>query len=350
MSNSSSDTSRRTTNASLPPRRNSIPVRAVRSFRAVAVLAIALASLGISAQGAGASTAAATRTAPAHFSLTRPYAWLPGLAYSTARSTNVYLTRIYESVFYVPASGPVVRFNAFPAGDCHVHAGKLDCKPAQFIGFLGTSPRLGRRVGTIDGAPAYWAKDGGLSWQYAPRAWANLHIQNTTSPAPSLQLARTARFGTKAAPPVLYQVQLRSVPVSWQVSYVRARIAGRRLLARTANVTPGPANGVYGTDVKTTPEFDMLDTFRFKGVTRYSCPVGGPPGPEKTTTQTIRGIKVQLSWYLNGVPHIVCAPQARGQHFALTAGENEKISALTLFRNARLLGPNPARWTTRLLG
>src|ERR1700722_15012641 len=118
MSNFLSETSSRTADPGLPRRRNSIPFRAA-----------------------------------AHFSLTQPYGWLPGLAYPTTRSTNVYLTRIYEPVIFAPASGPVGRFNAFPAGDCHVQAGKLNCKPAQFIGFLGTSPRLGRRVGTIDGSP-----------------------------------------------------------------------------------------------------------------------------------------------------------------------------------------------------
>src|ERR1700722_11287758 len=252
MSNFLSETSSRTADPGLPRRRNSIPLRAA-----------------------------------AHFSLTQPYGWLPGLAYPTPRSTNVYLTRICEPVIFAPASGPVVRFNAFPAGDCHVQAGKLNCKPAQFIGFLGTSPRLGRRVGTIDGSPAYWAKDAGVSCQYAPRAWANLHIQNTTGPAPSLRLARTARFGVTAGPPVYYEIQLRSVPASWQVGYVRAQISGGRLLARTANVTPGPTNGIYGTDVKTTPQFDMLYTFRLHGVIHYGCPVHPDPDGRETSHTTV---------------------------------------------------------------
>ena len=165
-----------------------------------------------------------------------------------------------------------------------------------------------------------------------------------------MRLARTARFGGTAGPPVYYEIQLRSVPASWQVGYVRAQMSHDRLLARTANVTPGPTNGFYGT-IKTTPEFDMLYSYRLKGVLHYACPVHpDPDGRETTRTKVVRGIKVELSWYLKGVPHIACAPRARGQHFAITAGQDENITALTLFRHARLLGSSPAHWTTRLIG
>jgi hypothetical protein len=322
-----------------------------RLGRPAAILAIALAGLGVFTQGAGASPKTVARTAPVHFSAYQPHAWLPGLAYGSAHSVNVYLTRISEAVIFVPASGPVVRFNAFPAGDCHIAAGRLDCKPDQFIGFPAGPPRLGHPVATLDGHPAYWSQDSGLIWQYKPGAWATLHIQGTTTPDQTVRLARTARFGVTAGPPVYYEIQLRSVPANWQVGYVRAQFLGGRLLARTANVTPGPANGYYGT-IKTTPEYDMLYSYRLHGAIRYACPIHpDPDGRETTHTTVINGVRVQLSWYLHGsTPQIACAPQAHGQHFAITAGEDETITAVTLFRHARLLGPDPAHWTTRLLG
>jgi hypothetical protein len=316
---------------------------------AAVVVAIALASVaGIGNRSRPGPGPVSPRP---HATLTWPHAWLPGLAYGSAHSVNVYLTRISEAVIFVPASGPVVRFNAFPAGDCHIAAGRLDCKPDQFIGFPAGPPRLGHPVATLDGHPAYWSQHSGLIWQYKPGAWATLHIQGTTTPDQTVRLARTARFGVTAGPPVYYEIQLRSVPANWQVGYVRAQFLGGRLLARTANVTPGPTNGYYGT-IKTTPEYDMLYSYRLHDVIRYACPIHpDPDGRETTHTTVINGVRVQLSWYLHGsTPQIACAPQAHGQHFAITAGEDETITAVTLFRHARLLGPDPAHWTTRLLG
>lgn len=341
-------------------RRRRIGLIAAPVFAAVAVLAIALASLAVG--GAPKPSApAGPKGAPAHFSLTRPYGWITGLPYSsTALFTDITMTRTGEDAMFAPSPSLGLDLNVWAGGQCHVRAQKLYCAKLQPRGAFAPYP-LGRRVGTLAGFPAYWQvtvhpgypASTTLSWQYARGGWVVLYVtheQNAAGLAQTLQFARTASFGTQAAPPVVYPLRLRSVPANWQVSYVEGSVwRGRLLTASTFALTPGTASlpipgGVSGLTDKA-PLFQLLDGAGLRGTHRivYICPRG--------TSRVIGGATVVLSAYAHGVPMNLCARSAGGVHFQYWVGQHAEIGVVDLFAShLRLLGANPARWTTKPLG
>jgi hypothetical protein len=323
-------------------------------FAAGSVLTIAIASVAIGGPGAKPSAPGDRPTAPAHFSLTRPYGWIAGLPYRIAAHTTVSMNRTSEIMTYVPSQTSEAFFTVFSAGQCDLQGQKLLCAKPMNPGF-GTYA-LGRRVGTVDGFPAYWQQGTkswtGLSWRYADGGWALLeftvHGDRSAGLAATLQLARKARFGPHAGPPVVYPVQLRSVPADWHLNTVSADLWRDRVLRAGAFIlTPGVSDRTVAFSNQGALWFAMLTGASQQGTNKivYICPSG--------PTRVVSGVKVVLGRYdyVAGAPHELCAPTADGLHFAYIVGLHPPIGVIALFaRHLRLLGPNPEHWTTRLVG
>src|ERR1700722_6411383 len=187
--------SRRMAGTIIPPSQLSIPApdRAGRSrqrrrrasliaapiLAAAAVLAIALSGVALSGSSTPPSAPASPRVAPAHFSPTRPYAWITGLQNAGPFGAQISLSRTYESIMYNTSSSETIDLSVDSAGQCHVQAGKLTCL-GQFLGSRIATYHLGHVVGKIAGFPAYWkvtphpgfGSSVALSWQYARGGWA----------------------------------------------------------------------------------------------------------------------------------------------------------------------------------
>jgi hypothetical protein len=351
------DTYRRMAAAEMPPSPITIPAvgRAGRTGRrrrqaglisapvlaATAVLVIAVVSVIVTG-GPRPSGPASPKPAPAHFSLDRPYGWIPVLS-AGGLSDQVVLTRVEESVIDTRSARSPLEFDVFAAGRCRMKTQMVVC--AKLAGGGEFELVLGRRVGTIDGSPAYWNPGGaGLTWQYARGGWAEL-----ASPGPRparlaelMRLARRARFGTQAGPPVVYPLQLRSVPATWRVSSVIGGIShGRVLAADLFTFSAGPVDLPFAhiSTPSRTPEFSVLNG--------AACPVNSG----RRTTKVIHGSRVTLANYAAGVPHILCAPSADGHGLAVLVGSRPEIGVVDLFgHHLRLFGSDPAKWTTKPTG
>jgi hypothetical protein len=314
---------------------------------AAAVLAIALTTLAVTGTRArpGARPAAPAHAALAHFSLTRPYGWIRGLPSGSA-APAVGMTRVEENVTDVLSAKPLsfLDLNVFAPGLCHVQAQTLRC--AAVAPAPASAYPIGRRVATIDGYGAFWDPgEAGLTWQYADRGWASLNVggQRRGALAEIIQLARSASFGSRAAPPFVYPIALRSVPADWQVSAVGGTVwRGRVLPAAYYNVTAGPVDVPNGNVPipAGTPQISVL-----KG---DGCP--SSPGQGRSTTRVINGVRVTVADYSAGVPHLLCARHVDGLAFYFQVGGRPAIGVIDLFaHHMHLLGPDPAHWTAQLV-
>lgn len=180
-----------------------------------------------------------------------------------------------------------------------------------------------------------------LKWQYARGGWA---ILTAPSLSTALRIARNVRFGPTAGPPISFPFQLISVPASWQVNSVATRWLDGVQYASSYLVTAGPVDGVpLGVYPKTTPLFDAGagSADACAGLMYY-----------KTTTRVINGYKVTIDHDVKFWPQYqLCASDANGVFVLINVGSRPAITPVQLFAShVRLLGPDPANWTTNPVG
>jgi hypothetical protein len=293
--------------------------------------------------------------APNSFDPLRPYVrlgWLP--AHSREAQAN-----LDRSSVVVGFGNPIGELIAYSAGQCAATSGVLKCPLAYGAVPSPTRQRLGRRVGRVHGHPAYWnaaggpvlsettgvssskghitskvhvdQQDGALAWQYASGGWADVFA---LTPRDALKIARAAVFGPAAATPLRFPAQLTSAPASWRVD-------------STDEV--GPSGGKLGVIV-------------FSGSAGLPAVSAAPSsgksachqalaGATRVRTTDIGGHLVYTFWASTTHPpewHL-CAPDADGLWVYLSAapGKSDKLSVLSAaFAHLRLLGPDPAHWTT----
>jgi hypothetical protein len=166
----------------------------------------------------------------------------------------------------------------------------------------------------------------------------------------ALQLARGAEFGTSTPQPILFALQLTTAPAAWQVSATSFVRQGGALLAEAFSVTSGDAvlPAGAGSDAANLP-FVSLGAPSANGCPFY-------PGGQ-SVRRVINGYRVVVNEIpgttgpQSSVPsYQVCAKNADGfQVFIGTNGWHPVVAPVTLFEHMRLLGTNPANWTTRPL-
>jgi hypothetical protein len=323
-------------------RRASLAGASAAAVVAVAVAAVTVPGSGGAAPGRGrVPETHGPITAPSRFDPLRPYAtfgWLPAgesLANGTTTTNDVDLTA---------GTGPAWQLTVYAAGFCDRTSGqllrrlglhqqpRLDCsKSVGGAAYQVTSVAAAR----VDGHTAFWtANQTYLVWQYANHGWAALTSPIRDASSVALKVARGVRYGT-ASPPIRFQVQSVNMPREWTILLVR--------FWPSAGVLRGYQYAVGGTGTDA------------GGVIFTTGPASSCYSDGRSKRQTINGYQVIVRQVPspNGTApaQLVCASDADGLSVAVSTGSHQSPDAVSIFRrHIRILGTNPANWTTEPLG
>ena len=327
-------------------------VLAAPVLAAIAVVAVALAvtaTPGLSRGTPQSGSAVSGDSAPAQFSPLRPYVALRPPDHAVAGQS--FLLPAYQ---LFSMRSPMREIGVFAAGQCTASAGMLTCP--RFVGevMLKPSQQTGRPAGRVDGHRAYWTADVGslsffgtinengqessskpqagsgygvLEWQYAPGGWAELAAP---SEQVALTTARAARLGPTVAAPLRFPVQLVGVPARWKVNSV----------TETANRWHDTQWAMSAADAP------VLTS----GLARNSCAADIGPGRSQIARRVVNGYHVQtMRQRLANGKYIqeLCAPDADGLYVILSAFSSPQSLINTFAHHLRLLGSDPAKWTTK---
>jgi hypothetical protein len=331
-------------------RRASLAGASAAAVVAVVAAAVAVPGSHGAAPGRGrAPEAHAQVIAPRQFSLVSPYAafgWLPpgdSLDGGTLSPNNVYLTA---------GPGPSWALTVYSAGFCNLTS-------AQVLRQLGQSqqpqlncansaggtvyPVTSVAAARVDGHTAFWtAKHVYLIWQYARHGWAALEPSRSAAARTAIKVASEVSYGA-AGSPVEYPAQLVNMPAGWTLAYVHFAADAGVLRASQYQLTgPGTGPGSDSPGFTTDPATAASSCYYY------------PDG--QSARQTINGYRVTV----NHIPasdgrapvQQVCAANADGlMVFVSTYGRHASPNAISIFRrHMRLLGTNPAGWTSKPLG
>jgi hypothetical protein len=330
-------------------RRASLAGAAAAAVVAVVVAAVAVPGSGGAAPGRGkAPEAHAQVIAPGQFGLASPYAafgWLPpGDSFDggTLSPNSVYLTAgpgpswaltVYSAGFCNLTSAQVLRqlgHHRHPQVDCANSAGGTAYSVTSVAAAL------------VDGHTAFWTTPGHayLIWQYADNAWAALAPPRSAVTRTVINVASEVSYGA-AGSSVEYPAQLVNMPAGWTLAYVHFAADSGVLRASQYQLTgtgPGADSPMFTTD----PAAASSSCYYYPG--------------GQSSRQTINGYPVTV----NHIPashgdapvQQVCAADADGLSvFVSTYGSHASPNAVSIFRrHMRLLGTNPADWTTEPLG
>jgi hypothetical protein len=327
---------------------------------AAAVIAIAVAA---SIQGGLTSiqgglhptppTGSAQR-APQYFNPLRPYArfgWLPPKSPRFPGGGEVISQRVM-SLGNPSGAGLAL----YAAGACHLTGHTLNCVQSG----SGNRYRLGRNIAQGDGHPAYWTapqktrgplpgiSPGQLAWQYAVGGWAVLDYAasgHASAIHDAVKIADHVRFGYRGEPAIRFPVQLTDVPANWQVNCVATSFVGHVMYATSDVVTAGRVTGSTCGDNQpvNAPHFDAGQG------AKNQC--GGFMHAEgaQSKPKVINGYQVVLINDKKFWPnHELCADNAAGNFVWIAIGAHPTLSPASIFaHHLRLLGSNPAKWTTK---
>ncbi len=354
-----------------PGRRFGRPGRAAFSRRLVPVAAAAAVAVialvagfilpGDLRPAAAPAVHLGTTRAPQYFNPLRPYAqfgWLPSSSTPALgpASENTGILGPSEISLGNPMGASLA---VYAAGVCHVTDHTLNC--ANF-GQAAIPEPLGRTVARIDGHPAYWTAPkkvrspfggtlhsaGVLAWQYAVGGWAVLGYSARDT---AVTIADGIRFGYRGQPAIRFPVQLTDAPANWQVNCLTTGLLGHVMYATSDVVTAGRVQGTvcgdYGSSLypQNTPTFDAgvaSDQGR-KNACGAFFPSSTHPQPE-----VINGYQVVLGTQKTWPNYQLCANDAAGTFVWIAIGAHPTLSPASIFaHHLRLLGSNPAKWTTK---
>jgi len=318
---------------------------------AAAVAAVALA-VGAAAPPGRTGPVSTGPLAPRQFDVLTPYlsfGWLPAgnsLVEGGASKHLMWLTaaRKLDAQYDWELS-------VYAAGTCHLSgspARELTCTAPE-----DNTIRVDGRAPAVRGHRAFWAgtwDTRSLAWQYARNGWAEMVLpfypnnpaKQAAARRDAVKVASQIRYGA-GTPPLVFPVQLTHLPSQWRVSSVTYVPDAGVLRASSYALGAGPpdlgADGglVYETGL---PYFDVNPP-SFYG--RPPCSRGEPG------SKIINGYPVVVT---NVTKEQLCAPRARGLTVVISEfGAQPAISVNSLFRHhLRLLGTNPANWTSKPIG
>ena len=325
----------------------------VLAAAAVAAVALAVGAGPFRAGPAPGPAVVAPTVAPRQFNPLAPYAafgWLPaGNPVLTGGSSR-------SLAFQVAGPGVAQRpwmLDVAAAGYCRLapSAQELACRisrpgPSQTWRITAPAPAvLGHR--------AFWARrgqesQGYLVWQYAPGGWA---VLTKVSPDPltpawraqALKVADHVRYGTHAAPPITYPMQLFGVPTAWRVSALTYIPRGTLLQATGYTLATSPAASYpNGLSQPGLPSITITPAGAHS-----SCPAMPHSVHEVVRTYPVVVANVPAASYGPQEPEqLLCAANADGLLVNIKVlGRHPVRGVVSLFaRNMLLLGPHPPRW------
>jgi hypothetical protein len=242
----------------------------------------------------------------------------------------------------------------------------------------------------VNGRPAYWSQLGALEWQYAAGAWAEVdpepnprvcvHCapnnlagwqnvpamagrsragqsaparaaspQSAASQELLLKIAASIRFGQ--ALPLVFGFQLAGLPAGWQVAadYSFVPQAGR---LAAGGISAGPAIDPTALGIGVGPAVSPGSEYACKviaGQTSYVT-VDGAPALLRNLDEPDKQFQSLCVNSIDGVSAYVAMDLNSPGSNAPLPGTDLFGGVLTVFRSMRLLGPDPAAWTTDPLG
>ena len=193
----------------------------------------------------------------------------------------------------------------------------------------------------VNGHRAFWARPvcntdqcnmaaDMLVWSYAPGHWARL---SGPSRSDGLKIAGQVTFGTTAHA-IRFPVKVTGAKPSWRVTMVQSAPSGRVLGAQQWSLGA----------TATAPSFTVLP----QGLAQVSGTCNLQPA-SAARHQVINGFRVTTT--ITARASQICARHARGMSVYIGIAAEVTPNAIAIFaHHLRLLGANPAAWTTQPLG
>jgi hypothetical protein len=252
-----------------------------------------------------------------------------------------------------PSSDPEWTLAVYARGQCHLTGS------ASGVNCPGAKLPISQRAPDVAGHRAFWYSPG-LVWQYARGGWARLSI-----PAPNLSAVLHSKQGLAGQAlkiashvrydvptPLVFPARFSGLPSQWQVhniSYYEPD--GGLLRADEYMLTTGSSRfhpRVGDSGVWTDAPYIIARPAPRKG----TCSPHDPSS--QNTSEIINGYRMVLKrFHLGGLPvQELCGAHADGLWFDIQVfGAHPSIDVATLFKDhVRLLGTNPANWTTNPIG
>jgi hypothetical protein len=318
----------------------------------LAAAAVVALAVGVGPVRPGPGPAAAGPAAPRQFNPLVPYAsfgWLPAgqsLVEGGITSASSYMDA-------GPQGDPEWTLGVYARGQCHLTG------PASGLNCPGAKLPISRRAPDVAGHRAFWAGID-LVWQYARGGWARLSI-----PAPNLsavlhskedlagkalKIARGVRYGVPTR--LVFPARFSGLPGQWQVHNTSYYVPdGGLLRADEYMLTTGSSRfhpRVGDTVVWTDAAYIIVNP----ALRKSTCTPHDPA--TQNTSEIINGYRVVLKrFHIGGLPvQELCGAHAGGLAVDIQVfGAHPSINVASLFRDhMRLLGTNPANWTSNPMG
>ncbi len=284
--------------------------------------------------------------APAHFNPLVPYVsfgWLPLGAAAKAVSDGL-------STVFMNAVGPGQtswQLSVFARDDCTLQAALLSCRDLASL----QDPRATQNAPNVDGFPAYWDFPDMLMFEYARGGWATLAVHgpggqaDNAARATAVHIAQALRFGA-ASGPVWFPAQVTGLPSGWAIRSVLFSYSKQGPVAGLYQIATGALLSAPWFDSTDIPEIMIVPASQQAG----SCPA--TPGQAQQTTLNNYPVTIlQIPAGQEPAEQSLCTTDADGLAVSIViAGNNPPISVSQLFTRIRLLGPDPADWTTKPIG
>src|ERR1035437_8318204 len=186
---------------------------------------------------------------------------------------------------------------------------------------------------------------GSLAWEYTPGSWAMLN-GNRVHPGARvmIKIAEGVRYGVGIRPSVRFAAQLTGLAPGLRVGSVSFRVDNGVLRASEYWLSDRPDR----------PDYSEVPTFNTDPATAHNGCTDAPNSVSRH--RTINGYKVIVSNFTarQGFPasQQLCAADANGLHVYVTtsSGTGVPTAAGIFAHHMRLLGTDPADWTTKPLG
>jgi hypothetical protein len=326
-------------------------------------------------------------SAPATFNVLVPYAafgWLPA-GYSEANVPlsefgllNSGPTEVNRTA--VAANGAMVSLAVDARAACAAGAGAAgSCAPAATS---GKARDVSGKAPDVNGRPALWITDGrGIAWEYAPGAWAELHVtagrqglgtapggkdaarlkaltaderaaRQTPAPAGTrdllLKIADAVKYAQKT--PLVFDVRLASsLPAGWSLQEMGFHVVNRRLLADGLNA--GPAADTSALSISATKPLGYGCNY-VSGQSSYVTRYGANWEYRVLDDHIAKNVQMLCSMQpIDGLDvniYLDMAPEQAGA--APLPGSYQLGGAFGVYARLHLLGLNPANWTADPVG
>ncbi len=321
---------------------------------AIATVAV-IVSGALPVRTSGPVAARGNVASPHRFDPLVPYAgfgWLPAGRHITAAYTSAATEELEVGPTGLARSWGLI---VYTAGSCNHTSGQLlslllggrqqatlkcTLNWDTFMGRATLANAVSAVAPPVNGHRAFWATPvcntsqcnvaaAMLVWSYAPGGWARL---SGPSRRDALKIAGNVTFGAPTAQAIKFPVTIVGAKPSWRVTMVQSASYGRVL---------GAQQWVLGTTAPA-PSLNVLPP----GLDKSICELQPAAAVRR---QIINGFRVETT--ITAQATQACAPHARGMSVYISTGASVTPDAIAIFaHHLRLLGPNPAAWTTQPLG